>query len=151
MYKLKKVTVLAFVIGAMGAASDLFEKYTGKLNVTIRLEMIQKAALLGTAGLLRKFWLCMGSNLRTVFGTSGTRLLLAPKGNLPGNGNLLSLRFHNIIIIIIIIIIIVDASNTFNSLNRAAALNNIRDAMPIDCHLCNQHLSSSYAPFGGCW
>ena len=101
MYKLKKVTVVAFVIGAMGAVSDLFEKYTGKLNVTIRLEMIQKAALLGTAGLLRKFWLFMGSNLRTVFGTSGTRLLLAPKGNLPGNGNLLSLRFHNIIIIII--------------------------------------------------
>ena len=54
MYKLKKVTVVAFVIGAMGAASDLFEKYAGKLNVTIRLEMIQKAALLGTAGLLRK-------------------------------------------------------------------------------------------------
>ena len=42
MYKLKKVTVVAFVIGAMGAVSDLFEKYTGKLNVTIRLEMIRK-------------------------------------------------------------------------------------------------------------
>ena len=32
---------------------------------------------------------------------------LAPKGNLPGNVNLLSLRFHNIITIIIYIIIII--------------------------------------------
>ena len=57
-------------------------------------------------------------------------MLLAPKGNLPGNGNLLGLRFHNIIIIIIIIII-VHASNAFNSLNRAAALNNIRVLCPL--------------------
>ena len=42
--------------------------------------------------------------------------------------------------------LLVDASNAFNSLNRAAALNN----MPIDRHLCNQHLSSSCAPFC-CW
>ena len=54
LYKLKKVTVVAFVIGALGAVSDLFEKYTGKLNVTIRLEMILKAVLFRTAGLLRK-------------------------------------------------------------------------------------------------
>ena len=54
MYKLKKVTVVAFVIGALGAVSDLFEKYTGKLNVTIRLEMILKAVLFRTDGLLRK-------------------------------------------------------------------------------------------------
>ena len=38
----------------LGAVSDMFENYAGKLNVTIRLEVIQKAALLGTAGLLRK-------------------------------------------------------------------------------------------------
>ena len=38
----------------LGAVSDMFEKYAGKLNVTIRLEVIKKAALLGTAGLLRK-------------------------------------------------------------------------------------------------
>ena len=43
--------------------------------------------------------------------------------------------------------LLVDASNAFNSLNRAAALNN----MPIDRHLCNQHLSSSCAPFCGWW
>ena len=32
----------------------MFEKYVGKLNVTVKLEVIQKAALLKTAGLLRK-------------------------------------------------------------------------------------------------
>ena len=38
-------------IGALGAVSDMFEKYAGKLNVTIKLEVIQKAALSKTAGL----------------------------------------------------------------------------------------------------
>ena len=54
MWKLKKVTVVLIVIGALGAASDMFEKYIGKLDVTIRLEVIQKTAMLGTAGLLRR-------------------------------------------------------------------------------------------------
>ena len=42
------------MIWALGAVSDMLEKYLGKLNVTIRLEVIKKAALLGTVGLLRK-------------------------------------------------------------------------------------------------
>ena len=46
--------VVPIVIGALGAESDMFEKYMGKLDVTIRLEVIQKTALLGTAGLLRR-------------------------------------------------------------------------------------------------
>lgn len=48
------MTVTPIVIGALGAVTDMFEKYTRKLNVTIRLEVIQKGALLGTAGLLWK-------------------------------------------------------------------------------------------------
>ena len=40
------------VMGALGTVSDMFEKYAGKLNITIRLEVIKNAALLGTAGLL---------------------------------------------------------------------------------------------------
>ena len=48
-----EVKVVPIVIEALGAVSDMFEK----LNVAIRLEVIQKAALLGTAGLLRKVWL----------------------------------------------------------------------------------------------
>ena len=54
MWRLKKVTVVPIVIGALGAVSHMFEKYMGKLDVTIRLEVIQKMALLGTAGLLRR-------------------------------------------------------------------------------------------------
>ena len=45
-----EVKVVPVVIEALGAVSDIFEK----LNVAIRLEVIEKAALLGTAGLLRK-------------------------------------------------------------------------------------------------
>ena len=48
-----EVKVVPIVIEALGAVSDMFEK----LNVAIRLEVMQKAALLGTAGLLRKVWL----------------------------------------------------------------------------------------------
>ena len=42
------------MIGALGAVSHMFQKYAGKLNVTIILKVIQKATLLGTAGLFRK-------------------------------------------------------------------------------------------------
>ena len=42
----------------------MFDKHMGKLDVTIRVEVIQKTALLGTARLLRK-----------------ALLLLAPKGH----------------------------------------------------------------------
>ena len=55
LWKLKKVRVVPIVDGALGAVSDMFEKYAGKLNITIRLEVIQKAVLLGKAGILRKF------------------------------------------------------------------------------------------------
>ena len=54
MRKLKRVLVVPVGIGALGAVSDMFEKYMGKLNVTIRLEVIQIATLLGTAEPLRK-------------------------------------------------------------------------------------------------
>ena len=42
-------------VGALRAVYVMFGKYTGKLKVTIRLEVIQKAVLLGKAGILRKF------------------------------------------------------------------------------------------------
>ena len=45
-----EVKVVPIVIEALGAVSDMFKK----LNVAIRLEVFEKAALLGTAGLLRK-------------------------------------------------------------------------------------------------
>ena len=45
-----EVKVVPIVIEPLGAVSDMFEK----LNVAIRLKVIEKAALLGTARLLRK-------------------------------------------------------------------------------------------------
>ena len=72
MWRLKKVTVVLIVIGALGAVSDMFEKYTGKLDVTIRLEVIQKTPLLGTAGLLRKGFVPLGTQERTPLGFLGT-------------------------------------------------------------------------------
>ena len=55
LWKLEKVKVVPIVDGALGAVSKMFEKYAGKLKITIRLEVIQKAVLLGKAGILRKF------------------------------------------------------------------------------------------------
>ena len=45
LWKLKKVTVLPGVIGALGAVSDMFHKHVEKLGTTIRLEAIEKTAL----------------------------------------------------------------------------------------------------------
>ena len=51
--KLKKVTAKPVVVGASGAVSDMFDKRMEKLGITIRLEVIQKTVLLGTARPLR--------------------------------------------------------------------------------------------------
>ena len=49
IWKLKIVTVVPVLIGALGAVSDILEN----LYVTIRLKVSQKTDLLGTARLLR--------------------------------------------------------------------------------------------------
>ena len=46
---MNKVTVIPVVVGALGVISDIFERYSKKLDVKIAVEMIQKAAILGTA------------------------------------------------------------------------------------------------------
>ena len=64
LWKLKKLMVVLKVIAALEAVSDMFEKYTWKLNFAITLEVIEKKALLGTAELLRKVFpynFCPGS------------------------------------------------------------------------------------------
>ena len=68
------MAVVPIVIGPLRAVSDMFEKYMGKLDVTIRLEVIQKTALLGTAeeGFVRR-------DSGEDFGTYRNLLLLAPK------------------------------------------------------------------------
>ena len=60
------MTVVPIVIGAKSYVR-YFEKDAGTLNVTMRLEVIQKAALLVTAGLLRNV-LAIYANVRTPLG-----------------------------------------------------------------------------------
>ena len=47
------IIIVLLVVVVLGAVSDMFDKHMEKLDTTIRLEVIQKTALLGTARLLR--------------------------------------------------------------------------------------------------
>ena len=49
----KVIPVIPVVIGALGAISDKFDKHTEEIGVQIRIQVIQKTALLGTARILR--------------------------------------------------------------------------------------------------
>ena len=55
MEKVEKYQLLREVpdVGELRAVSDMFDKHMEKLGATIRLEVIQKTALLGTARLPR--------------------------------------------------------------------------------------------------
>ena len=52
--RMRKVIVLPVVIGALGAVLVNFKEYMKRIGVNVRLEVIQKTALLGTAKILRK-------------------------------------------------------------------------------------------------
>ena len=52
--RMRKVSVVPVVIGALGAVSVNFKEYMKRIGVNVRLEVIQKTALLGTAKILRK-------------------------------------------------------------------------------------------------
>ena len=54
LWKIKSVTVLPVVIGALGAVSQRFAGYVNRVGAKIKPEIIEKTALLGTARLLRK-------------------------------------------------------------------------------------------------
>ena len=54
IWGMKKVVVIPVVIGALGAISIEFENHVKKLKLEIRIEHVQKTALLGTARILRK-------------------------------------------------------------------------------------------------
>ena len=53
MEKMRKVTVIPIVVGALGAISNRFEKFVKEVGIHIRVEHVQKTALLGTARILR--------------------------------------------------------------------------------------------------
>ena len=52
--RMRKIIVVPVVIGALGAVSVNFEEYMKRIGVKVRLEAIQKTALLGTAKTLKK-------------------------------------------------------------------------------------------------
>ena len=54
VWQMRKVIVVPVVIGALGAVSVNFKEYMRRIGVKVRLAVIQKTALLGTAKILRK-------------------------------------------------------------------------------------------------
>ena len=54
VWGMRKVIVVPVVIGDFGAVSVNFKEYMKRIGVNVRLEVIQKTALLGTAKILRK-------------------------------------------------------------------------------------------------
>ena len=54
VWRMRKVIVVPVVIGAFGAVSVNFKDYMKRIGVNVRLEVIQKKALLGTAKILIK-------------------------------------------------------------------------------------------------
>ena len=54
LWRMRKVIVVPVVIGALGAVSVNFKEYIKRTGVNVRLEVIQKTALLGTAKILKK-------------------------------------------------------------------------------------------------
>ena len=54
LWNMKKVIVISVVIGAFGCISNSFESYMEKVGAEVKLQVVQKTALLGTASILRK-------------------------------------------------------------------------------------------------
>ena len=52
VWRMRKVIVVPVVIGALGAVSVNFKEYMKRIGVNVRLEVIQKTELLGTAKIL---------------------------------------------------------------------------------------------------
>ena len=54
VWRMRKVIVVPVVIEALGAVSVNFNECMKRIGVNVRLEVIHKTALLGTARILRK-------------------------------------------------------------------------------------------------
>ena len=58
---MKKVVVIpavVVVVGALGTITTKFEKYIESLGIEIKIEHVQKSALLGTVRIIRKVLSC---------------------------------------------------------------------------------------------
>ena len=54
LWGIRHLEVVPAVVGALGVVSKRFDAWLEKLGITIRMELLQKTALLGTARILRK-------------------------------------------------------------------------------------------------
>ena len=54
VWRMRKVIVVPVVIAALGAVSVNFKEYMRQIGVNVRLEVVEKTALLGSAKILRK-------------------------------------------------------------------------------------------------
>ena len=61
LWQMKKAIVIPIVVGTLGSITTMFEKYIENiqsLGIEIRIQHIQKSALLGTARIIRKALPC---------------------------------------------------------------------------------------------
>ena len=54
LWKMKKFIVIPIAVWALETISTKFEKYIERIGIEIRMEHVQKSALLGTTGIIRK-------------------------------------------------------------------------------------------------
>ena len=54
----KKIIAIPIVAGALGPITKNFEKYIESLSIVIRIEHVEKSALLGTAKIIWKVLSC---------------------------------------------------------------------------------------------
>ena len=54
MWKMEKVKVIPVVVGALGPITNRTQLWLKKIGVEVRVELMHKTALLGTARILRK-------------------------------------------------------------------------------------------------
>ena len=55
---MRKVVVIPIVVGEIGTITTKFKEYFESLGIEIRIEHVQKSALLGTARIIRKVLSC---------------------------------------------------------------------------------------------
>ena len=54
LWQMKKAVVIPIAVGVLGTITPKFEKYIESLEIEIRIEHIQKSALLGIARIIKK-------------------------------------------------------------------------------------------------
>ena len=55
---MRKVVVIPILVEALGTMTAKFENYIESIGIEIKIELVQKSALLGTARIIRKVLSC---------------------------------------------------------------------------------------------